>query len=62
MMSKPVVVLFYLDNPSPSEGEHPKYLVQSFLNQKIGQQNPIHYQVIGTVPQLLEDEIKRFDV
>lgn len=57
-----VIVVFHLDNPSPSEGQHPKYLVQSFLNQKIGQQNPIWYEVIGTVPKHLLDEIKRFDV
>lgn len=61
-MSKPVVVLFYLDNPSPSEGQHPKHLVQSFLNQKIGLQNPIYYKVIGTIPDHHLNELKRFDV
>ena len=59
---KPIVVLITpRAEPSPNEGEHPKHIIESFLNQKIGKNNGlVDYEVVGTIPDHHLNEVKRF--
>jgi len=45
-MTKLLAIIEFKNPLSPSEGAHPEYLAQSFLNQKIGQNNPITVTVV----------------
>jgi hypothetical protein len=45
-MTKLLAIIEFKNTLSPSEGDHPEYLAQSFLNQKIGQNNPITVTVV----------------
>jgi len=58
-MTKLLAIIEFKNPISPEEGEHPEYIAQSFLNQKIGQNNPITVKVI---PDLSKEEIEQFNV
>jgi hypothetical protein len=58
-MTKLLAIIEFKNPISPEEGEHPEYIAQSFLNQKIGQNNPITVKVI---PNLSKEEIEQFNV
>jgi hypothetical protein len=58
-MTKLLAIIEFKNPISPEEGEHPEYIAQSFLNQKIGQLNPITVKVI---PDLSKEQIEQFNV
>ena len=45
-MTKLLAIIEFKNQLSPSEGAHPEYLAQKFLDQKIGQNNPITVTVV----------------
>ena len=58
-MTKLLALIEFKNPVSPEEGAHPEYIAQSFLNQKIGQLNPITVKVI---PDLSKEQIEQFGV
>ena len=58
-MTKLLALIEFKNPISPEAGEHPEYIAQSFLNQKIGQLNPITVKVI---PDLSKEQIEQFGV
>ena len=58
-MTKLLAIIEFKNPISPEEGAHPEYIAQSFLNQKIGQLNPITVKVI---PDLSKEQIDQFNV
>jgi hypothetical protein len=58
-MTKLLAIIEFKNPVSPEEGAHPEYIAQSFLNQKIGQNNPITVKVI---PNLSKEQIEQFGV
>lgn len=59
-MIKPIVVLFYPHNELKPEGTHHQYVLQSFLRQKIGKNNPVDFKVLKTLPDELNEQLESY--
>ena len=57
-MTKLLAIIEFKNPISPEEGAHPEYLAQSFLNQKIGQNNPI---TVTVIPNLSKEIIEKYE-
>ena len=57
-MTKLLAIIEFKNPLSPSEGAHPEYLAQSFLDQKIGQNNPLTVTVVKASKELIDNVIK----
>jgi len=57
-MTKLLAIIEFKNPISPEEGAHPEYLAQSFLNQKIGQNNPI---TVTVIPDLSKEKIEKYE-
>jgi hypothetical protein len=57
-MTKLLAIIEFKNPISPEEGEHPEYIAQSFLNQKIGLLNPI---TVTVIPNLSKEEIEKYE-
>ena len=55
-MTKSMIAIIHFKNDiTPDNNEHKKYIAQKFMDQKIGDNNPVTVEVVGN----MTDEISR---